>query len=146
LFALAVLSVVLAQCSASGGSGGSADALVRFTPKPSTAPTLTPSPTPTPSGAGGGITIVVPSPSPVLCTPEPTLVAVGQHVVIDCTAQGYTGSFTWMVANPAIASVEQFNNETFTVFVVTGLEAGTTTLTLASAPQGMGSDTIVVSP
>jgi len=136
LFAVAV------HCSASGGSGGSADAIVRFTPKPSTAAT----PSPTPSGAGGGITIVVPSPSPILCTPGPTLVTVGQHVVIDCTAQGYSGSFTWRVANPAIASVAQFNNETFTFFVVTGLQAGTTTLTLASAPQGTGSDTIVVSP
>jgi hypothetical protein len=130
-----MLSVTLTQCS---GSGGAAEAPTR---------SPVPSPTPTATGAAsGGIIIIVPTPSPVLCSPAPVLVSVGQKVAFDCTAQGYTGPFTWMVADPTIASVQQFNNETFTVFTVTGLKAGTTALSLQSAPAGTGSETIVVSP
>jgi hypothetical protein len=76
----------------------------------------------------------------------PLTLAAGQQVQLDCTAQGYTGPFSWSVADPTIASVVQFNDETYTVFRVTGLAAGTTTLTLQNQPGGTGSDTIVVSP
>jgi hypothetical protein len=110
-------------------------------------PTTVSSPTPIPTtGAGGGITIDVPTPSPVVCSPAPVSVAVGQNALVDCTAQGYIGSFTWSVADPTIVSVQQFNNETFTFFTITGLKAGTTTFSLQSQPGGTGSDTIVVSP
>jgi hypothetical protein len=66
--------------------------------------------------------------------------------MLECTAQGYVGSFTWILTDPTIATVEQFNNETYTFFNVTGLKAGTTTLALVSQPGGNGIDTIVVSP
>lgn len=62
-----------------------------------------------------------------------------------CTAQGYIGPFTFAVADPAIATVEQFNDETLTIFDVTGLHAGKTTLSLRSEPGGTGTDEIVVS-
>jgi hypothetical protein len=130
LFAFAALSTTLTQCA---GSGGSARTIAPPTPAP----------TPTPAG---GIIIVVPTPAPVVCTPAPVSVAVGQQVVVTCTAAGYVGPFTWMVADPTIATVQQFNGETFTVFTATGLKAGSTTLSLESAPGGTGSDTIVVSP
>jgi hypothetical protein len=74
------------------------------------------------------------------------LVAVGQRVVTTCAEQGYIGAFTVTVANPTIASVEQFNAQQFTLFNVTGLKAGTTTFSLEAQGGGTGSDTIVVSP
>ncbi len=82
----------------------------------------------------------------MLCTPNPVAVSLGQPVTFVCSAAGYSGPFTWTVADPSIASVLQFNDETYTVFTLTGLEAGTTTLSLLSQPGGAGSDTIVVSP
>jgi hypothetical protein len=131
-FAVAALSVTLAQCS---DSGGSAETIAHRTPVPK--------PTPT---APGGIIIAVPTPAPVRCTPAPIAVAVGQQVLVTCTAAGYVGPFTWMVADPTIATVNQFNGETFTVFTAVGLKAGNTTLSLESVPGGTGSDAIVVSP
>jgi hypothetical protein len=111
-------------------------------------PTIPPTPGPSPSPTAGGnvVVIVIPTPSPVLCTPAPVAVAVGQTAVVDCTAQGYGGPFTWTVADPTIASVQQYNSETFTYFTVTGLAAGTTTLSLRSQPGGTGSLSITVSP
>jgi hypothetical protein len=109
-------------------------------------PTAPPTPTSTPASGGGSITIVIPTPSPVLCTPAPVAVAVGQTVTINCTAQEYSGPFTLQVADPTIASVQQYNSELLTLFNVTGLNAGTTTLSLQTQPGGTGSVTITVSP
>jgi hypothetical protein len=125
------------------------------TPAPSALPTSVPSqspppiPTPMPTATpaeGGTIVIVVPTPAPVLCTPSQVVVAVGKTVLMNCAAAGYIGAFTWTVADPTIASVQLYNSETQVYFNVTGLKAGSTTLSLQSQPGGTGSVTIDVSP
>lgn len=136
LMALAALSVTLVQCE-----GGSTSAL----PAPGQSATPAPASTAT-ADPGGQITFTVPTPSPILCSPAPITVAVGQHVLVDCTAQGYVGPFTWSVADPTIVSIQQFNDETYTYFTAVGLKAGSTMLSLQSLPGGTGSDTITVSP
>ncbi len=110
-------------------------------------PAPAPIPSPTSSAATGGGTIVigVPTPSPVLCSPAPVTVAVNQRTVVDCTAQNYSGPFTSAVGDPTIASV-QLTGGTFTFFYVSGLKAGTTTLSLAYPPSGTGSVDITVTP
>ncbi len=107
----------------------------------------TPTPSPTPSAATGGGTIVigVPTPAAVLCSPTPVTVAVNQRTVVDCSAQGYDGPFTLTVGDPTIASV-QVATGTFTFFYVSGLKAGTTTLSLADPPSGTGSVQIMITP
>jgi hypothetical protein len=118
------------------------------TPSPVQTPSSpTPAPTPTASGNGGGtVVITVPTPSPILCTPTPIAVAVGQEVTIDCTASDYGGAFTWTVTNQGIASVQQFNSDTFTYFKVMGLSSGTTTVAFQSPIGNTGSFLITVSP
>jgi hypothetical protein len=64
--------------------------------------------------------------------------------VVQCSSQGYVGPFTLTVADPAIAAVQPANG-TFTYFYVTGLAAGSTTLTLNFSSGGTGSVTIDVS-
>jgi len=105
-------------------------------------PTPTPSPNPSPTSTGG-IVIVVPSPPPVLCTPAPVVIAVAQQTVISCAQQGYIGPLTFTVANPAIASVKLAAG-TFTLFYVTGVSVGTTSLSLESSSGGVGQTTIQV--
>jgi hypothetical protein len=107
-------------------------------------PTPSPSPTATGSPAGGTTVIVVPTPAAIVCSPSSVVVAVKGTAIIDCTAQGYGGKFTATVANPAIASVQQSDSLTFTYFTVTGLSAGTTTITFRSQPGGSGSVSITV--
>jgi Pilus formation protein N terminal region len=104
----------------------------------------TPSPSPSSSPAGGTTVIVVPTPAAIVCNPPSVVVAVNGTAIIDCTAQDYGGKFTVAVANPAIASVQQSDSLTFTYFTITGLSAGTTTLTLQSQPGGTGSVPITV--
>jgi hypothetical protein len=99
----------------------------------------------TPPGAGA-VTIVIPTPSPVLCAPAPVAVTVGQTAVITCNSQDTAGPFSIAVANPAIASAQQFNAQDLNVFKVTGVAPGTTTLSLQSVPGGTGSVAIVVAP
>ena len=65
--------------------------------------------------------------------------------MISCTAAGYIGSFTYSVANPAIATVELAPG-TSTLFYVTGVAVGTTTLSLESDSGGIGKDVINVVP
>jgi hypothetical protein len=106
-----------------------------------------PSPSPTSSPGGGGLVIIaIPAAAPVVCSPASVNVTVGQTVVITCTAQDSGGPFALSVANPAIANVQLFNSENLTIFNVTGLAAGSTTLTVQSVPGGTGSVPIVVSP
>jgi len=79
----------------------------------------------------------------VLCTPAPVTIAVAQQTIISCTEAGYSGPFTWTVANPAIASV-QLAKETFTLFYVVGVNVGTTSVSLTSNTGGVGQATIKV--
>jgi hypothetical protein len=99
-----------------------------------------------PAAAGGATAIFVPAPAPIVCTPAPVVVGVNGTVVIVCTAPGYAGPFTLSVADPTVASVQQSNALNFTYFNVTGLRAGTTTLSLQSQPGGTGSVAITVAP
>ena len=115
------------------------------TPIPSTPSPIpsTPSPTPTP---GGAIVIIVPSPAPILCVANPVTLHVGASAQITCSAQGYIGNFTWTVANPAVATVTQFNDEDPTLFTVTGVSAGSTSVSFKDQPGATGSETITVLP
>jgi hypothetical protein len=99
-----------------------------------------------PATAGGATAILVPAPAPIDCTPAPVVVGVNGTVVIVCTAPGYAGPFTFAVADPSVALVQQSNALTLTYFDVTGLRAGTTTLSLQSQPGGTGSVAITVAP
>jgi hypothetical protein len=96
--------------------------------------------------AGGAATIVVPTPAPIVCSPSSDAVGVNQTNFIDCTEPLYGGAFTFSVADPTIATVRQANDLTTTFFSVTGLRAGTTTLSLQSQAGGTGSLTITVAP
>ena len=82
----------------------------------------------------------------MLCTPAPVAVTVGQTVLITCAAQGYIGRLSVAIADPNIASIHQNTPQTLTDFNVTGLAAGTTTLTVQTQPGGMGTVAITVSP
>ncbi|HTX03201.1 MAG TPA: hypothetical protein VMD07_05930 [Candidatus Acidoferrales bacterium] len=128
---MTALAIGLAVVGCGGGGSGSAGNV------PQTTTTIAPS-------AGGTALIVVPTAAPIVCSPSSILVGVNQTVVIDCTEQGYGGAFTWSVASPAIASVVQSNDLTYTFFNVNGLQAGTTTLSLHSQPGGTGSVAITV--
>lgn len=121
--------------------GGAAQSPVPSSPAPTSTSTATPA-----STGALGIVIPVPTDAPVLCVPSPVNVTVGQTVRITCAAAYYIASFTLQVADPAIASVQQYNPENPTLFNVAGLAAGTTTLTLSYPPTGSGSVTIVVTP
>lgn len=90
----------------------------------------------------GATVIAVPSPAPILCSPAAAVAGVGQSVVVACAEAGYSGAFTWTVADPAIATVAQA--ATYTYFTVNGLQAGATTLALHSAAGGAGTLAISV--
>jgi hypothetical protein len=90
------------------------------------------------------VTIPVPTDAPVLCSPSPVNVTAGQTTTVNCTAAGYIGPFTFTVGDPTIASVSQGSSAT--LFNVTGLKSGMTTLNLQFPPGGTGSVTIIVSP
>jgi hypothetical protein len=104
-----------------------------------------PVPVASPPGSGA-VVIAIPTPSPVVCAPASVAIAVKQTVAITCTAQDTAGPFTFAVANPTIATVQQFNAQDLNVFNVTGVTTGTTTLSFQSVPGGSGSVTIAVSP
>jgi hypothetical protein len=106
---------------------------------------LTPAPTPS-AAAGGTATITVPTPAPIVCSPSSDIVGVNQTNIIACTAQGYGGTFKVAVADPTIVSVALADSSTFDFFNVTGLKAGSTTLTFQSQPGGTGSIAITVEP
>jgi hypothetical protein len=115
----------------------------------SAVPSPTPAPTPTATSAptaGGGFSITFPTPAPVVCSPAAVDVTAGQSTTIDCTAQQYSGSIAATMANPTIASVTQVNQQSLTLFNVTGLRAGTTALSLQTEADGMGSVSVTVSP
>lgn len=106
-----------------------------------------PTPTPTASAASGGTaTITVPTPAPIACQPTTVATAVGATVVLDCTEPAYGGAFAIAITDPTIASVAQSDDVTYTFFNVTGLRAGTTTLSLQSRPGATISVQIKVSP
>jgi hypothetical protein len=111
-------------------------------PTPTPTPTQTPSPSPTSTGV---IVIVVPTPAPVVCSPAPVTIHVAQQTVISCTEQGYIGPFTFTVAAPSIATV-QLAPGTFTLFYVSGVSLGTTSLSLTSGSGGVGQESINVVP
>jgi hypothetical protein len=134
--------MLVASCSSSSGGNSTPSGP---TPSPVT-PSPSPSATQSSANAGGTITIVVPTPAPIVCSPSPVAVSVGVTVQLNCSAQSYVGPFTWTVADPTVASVTLFNNENFGIWNVTGLKAGTTTISLQSQVGGVGSDSIVVSP
>ena len=56
-----------------------------------------------------------------------------QTTVIVCSEAGYGGAFTATSANPSIATIAQSNDLTYGYFTITGVAAGSTTLTLQSA-------------
>jgi hypothetical protein len=117
---------------------------------PAAKPTGTASPKASPTASSqpgsGTLTIVVPTPPPVLCVPATVKIAVGQREIVSCTASGYVGPFTIAVANPAIASAAVAAG-TYTLLYVSGLEAGTTTLSLNyEPPDGGGALAITVVP
>jgi hypothetical protein len=89
--------------------------------------------------------IGIPTPAPVLCSPSPVVVSVSQRTVVECSAQGYIGPFTFAVADPTITAV-QLASGTFTLFYVTGLKPGATTLSLDYPPGGKGGVMITVTP
>jgi hypothetical protein len=60
-----------------------------------------------PAAAGGATAILVPAPAPIVCTPARVVVGVSGTVIIVCTAPGYAGPFTFVVADPTVASVQQ---------------------------------------
>lgn len=102
-------------------------------------------PTPAPSAAAGGSSVIdVPAAAPITCSPPSDIVGVNQTNIVACTEPGYAGPFTIDVADPTIASVQLANDLTFTYFSVTGLRAGTTTLTLQSQSGITASLTITV--
>jgi hypothetical protein len=88
----------------------------------------------------------VPSPAPILCAPDPAAVSVGATVQITCSAQGYVGALTWIVAQPTVVAITQFNAANLSILTVTGLSAGTTIVSFKSQPGGTGSEMITVSP
>jgi hypothetical protein len=98
------------------------------------------------SPSSGETVIVVPTPAPIVCNSSSVVVGINQTNVIDCSEQGYGGAFSISVADPTIASAQQSNDLTLTYFNVTGLRAGTTTLSLLSKPGGTGSIAITVVP
>jgi len=130
-YACLLALAVLGGCAGGGGTPGA--------PPP---PTATPSATPT--GSSGGVVIIpVPTPAPVICSPSPVDVSVNQTVGVDCAAAGYGGPYTFIVADPTIASVTKANG-VFTHYFVTGLKLGTTTLTVHYGQGGGGSVVINV--
>jgi hypothetical protein len=108
--------------------------------------TTVPSPVPTSSAAAGGVAVIsVPTPSPIVCSPSSDIVGINQTNYIDCTEQGYGGSFSVTVSDPSIASVQPANSLTSTFFSVTGLHAGSTTLTFQSQSGPIVSVLVTVS-
>ncbi len=102
-------------------------------------------PTPEPSAAAGGAAVIsVPTAAPIACSPSSDIVGVEQTNIVACTEPGYAGPFAIDVADPTIASVQLANDLTYTYFSITGLRAGTTTLTLTSQPGITASLTITV--
>jgi len=102
-------------------------------------------PTATPSAAAGGAAVIsIPTAAPIACNPTADIVGVDQTNIVACTEPGYAGPFTIAVADPTIASVQLANDLTYTYFSITGLRAGTTTLTLTSQPGITASLTITV--
>jgi hypothetical protein len=113
----------------------------------SSAPSPTPIPTATAAPTGGGsFSLTFPTPAPVVCSPAPVDITVGQTTTITCAAQLYSSTLAVMVNNPAIASVVQVNQQSLTLFNVTGLVAGTTTASLQTKAGGVGSIVITVIP
>ena len=111
-------------------------------------PDSSPTATASPSGmatTGGLVIIGIPAAAPVLCSPSPVTVPVGQRALIDCTAQGYGGPLTWTLSDAAVASV-QLATGTYTFFYVSGIQTGTTTLSLRYQTGGAGSVAITVVP
>jgi hypothetical protein len=70
-------------------------------------------------------------------------VPVNQSAGVDCVAAHYGGPYTFTLSDPSIASVTQASGS-FTHYFVTGLRAGTTTLTLHYGSSGVGSVAINV--
>jgi hypothetical protein len=70
---------------------------------------------------------------------------VNGYAIVDCSAAGYLGSFTYTIADPSIASIEPPVAPS-TAFVVSGLAVGTTTLEITYPPGGAGSFQIDVTP
>ena len=96
-----------------------------------------------PPSQNGNVVIVVPTSAPVLCAPTSVTIGIGQRTVISCAAAGYDGPFTWTIANPSIAAV-QLADGTLSLFYVTGLQAGTTTLSIQYQSSAVGRVVITV--
>ena len=137
LCVIAALSVMLAQCSGSGGNASSTPPTSRPTTSPTAAPTGTPTarptptptprPTPTPTPRPTPTPVPTPTPTPTAVptpTPTPTTgptitfnpnpviisgIGTGCSTSASFTASepGYTGNFTGKVANTAIATLAQ---------------------------------------
>jgi hypothetical protein len=127
LLAMSSISVACTPCCAPIASA-----------KPSESPTPSPA-----STSGGTVVILVPSPAPITCAPATISVPVAQTIVLNCTEQNYSGAFTWTLSNANIASV-QLATGTFTYFYITGLKAGTVTLSLLSSIGGTGTVSVTV--
>ncbi len=96
--------------------------------------------------SGGDLTVTVPTPAPVACSPATVTVLLDQTAVIVCGEVGYGGAFSATSANPSIATISQSNNLTYDYFTVTGVAAGSTTVTLQSAAGPTTAVTVTVAP
>jgi uncharacterized protein YjdB len=86
-----------------------------------------------PAASAGDVIVTVPTPAPVSCSPATVTVLLDQTAVIVCNEAGYGGAFTATSADPSIATIAQSNTLTYDYFTVSGIAAGSTTLTLQSA-------------
>jgi hypothetical protein len=97
------------------------------------------------TNSGGGVTIIIPAAQPVLCTPSPAVVGVNQRIVVTCASDGYAGPISYSVADPTIANV-QLAVGTSTLFYVSGVTAGRTTVSFETQSGGSGQETITITP
>jgi hypothetical protein len=77
--------------------------------------------------------IEVPTPPPIVCSPSSETLSVGQVVVADCSAAGYSGTFSATLADPSIASATLAAGTT-TFYYIQGSAVGSTTLELQYQP------------
>jgi len=75
--------------------------------------------------------------------PPSVTLAVAQRVVVTCSAAGFTGQIAYTIADPTIASVQVVAG-TYTLFYVTGLNVGATTVNFVTSDGGTGQLPITV--
>jgi hypothetical protein len=130
-----VIALELVGCGGSGSGSSGGGALVLPTP----------SAVPSGGNSGGVVTIAIPAAEPIICSPASVTFTVAQRTVITCASAGFSGPLQFWVADPAIASVVLAAG-TYTLFYVSGLQAGATMLSLQTPTGGAGQLAITVDP